>query len=169
MSIRSEPIALALRDEQATLDLGSAIGRSLDPKPVLVTLEGPLGAGKTTLVRGVLRGLGYEERVVSPTYTLMEAYPVGGREIVHLDLYRITDPEELEFLGLRERLDQSVVLLEWPERGARWLPTADLAVGLQTDGTGRRATLVAHSGRGRALLSKLARDPALPRHTMLTS
>ena len=161
MSIPTEPLKLRLADEEATLALGSVIGKALKNEPLLITLEGSLGAGKTTLVRGVLRGKGYGQRVVSPTYTLMESYPVDGGTLVHLDLYRISEPEELEFLGLRERLDQAQVLVEWPQRGAGWLPRADLAVTLSIEGKGRRATLVANSSRGRRVLERLAGSPAL--------
>lgn len=169
MSTRTESLALALDDEQATLELGAAIGRAVGGTPLFITLDGPLGAGKTTLVRGVLRGQGYEQRVVSPTYTLMEVYPVGGRETVHLDLYRIADPEELEFLGLRERLNHALVLLEWPKRGAGWLPAADCEISLDTAGSGRRVQLVARSEAAVALLTRLACDPALTRRVNLNS
>ncbi len=141
--------------------LGGAIGGALTTEPLLITLDGPLGAGKTTLVRGVLRGQGYGERVVSPTYTLMEAYNVSGRTLVHLDLYRIADPEELEFLGLRERLDEAQIMVEWPQKGAGWLPQADLAITLATEGSGRRAKLIPGSDRGAHLVSRLAGNPAL--------
>lgn len=149
-----------LADEGETLVLGAALGRALAGDSLLITLDGPLGAGKTTLVRGVLRGQGYSDRVVSPTYTLMEVYPINGRELVHLDLYRIADPDELEFLGLRERLGESVVLLEWPERGRGWLPDPDLEVKLSLAGEGREAQLLARTAAAAGLLARLAADPA---------
>lgn len=161
MLIRPEPLDLLLDDEEATLALGGALGAALSPEALLITLDGPLGAGKTTLVRGLLRGQGYSERVVSPTYTLMEIYSVDGHTFVHLDLYRIADPEELEFLGLRERLEQDQVLVEWPQKGAGWLPPADLAITLSTEGNGRRALLAPGSACGELIVARLARDPAL--------
>lgn len=97
-----------------------------------VYLEGDLGAGKTTLVRGMLRGLGYSEAVTSPTFTLVETYRLRGMDVHHIDLYRIEHPEELEAIGLRDLLTpQSVCLIEWPERGAGLLPPADVRITLE--------------------------------------
>ncbi len=97
-----------------------------------VYLEGDLGAGKTTLVRGMLRGLGYSEAVTSPTFTLVETYRLRGMDVHHIDLYRIEHPEELEAIGLRDLLTpQSVCLIEWPERGAGLLPPADIRITLE--------------------------------------
>ncbi len=155
MSIEAVDVTVELADESATLALGRRLAGALQAPSILIELNGELGAGKTTLVRGLLRGLGYAENVVSPTYTLMEVYCAGGLEIVHLDLYRINDPEELEFLGLRDRFASSVVLVEWPQRGAAWLPPADLQVHLRLQGVGRTAVLRALSQNGRALIARL--------------
>ena len=98
--------------------------RDCSPASLIVYLKGDLGAGKTTLVRGFLRGLGYKGTVKSPTYTLIEPYRIAGKSICHLDLYRLADAEELEYLGVRDLLqEETVLLIEWPERGEGVLPS----------------------------------------------
>lgn len=111
--------------------IGAAIGRVLKPRacvrPVLVALQGPLGAGKTTLARGLLRGLGHQGRVPSPTYTLVEPYLIDALRVHHLDLYRLADEAELMFLGISDWIDEpGLALVEWPERAPRLLSRADL-------------------------------------------
>lgn len=146
---------IELADEAATLALGRALAGVLEPG-LLVFLRGPLGAGKTTLVRGLLRALGHEGPVRSPTYALVESYAVGALELHHFDLYRLADPEELEFMGLRDFLDgRAVCLIEWPERGAGILPCADLEVELGVHGAGRRARLLAQSAQGEVALYRI--------------
>ncbi len=148
-------LELHLADEGATLGLGEAIAQGA-AAPVLIFLEGDLGAGKTTLSRGLLRGLGHTGSVKSPTYTIVEPYLIPGCPVYHFDLYRLGDPEELEYLGLRDYLEeQAVVLIEWPERGAAWLPEPDLLVQLRPDEEGRVATLMARSERGLSVLAHL--------------
>lgn len=148
-----------LPDEAATLALGALLAATA-PETALVALQGELGAGKTTLVRGLLQGLGHTGAVTSPTYTLMEPYEAGGRRLVHFDLYRLGDPEELEMLGAREELDGgALALVEWPERGEGVLPAADLHLALDHRGAGRRARLVAGSEAGRQWLARLDRGP----------
>ena len=94
--------------------------------PLVIWLEGDLGAGKTAFTRALIHSLGYKGRVKSPTYGLLEQYQLTGLQAIHLDLYRISDPGELEFLGLEDLMDeQSIVLIEWPDRGGSWLPDAD--------------------------------------------
>jgi len=131
----------ALADEAATLALGAELGHRLAAGGC-VYLEGDLGAGKTTLVRGMLRGLGHNGAVKSPTYTIVEPYEIRGVHIYHFDLYRLSDPEELELIGVREYFDAgSLCLLEWPERGAGVVPAPDLTITLAVNGHGRKATL----------------------------
>jgi len=149
---------LRLDDADATTRAGAALARALGSKtrrvPVAIMLEGDLGAGKTTLARGLLRALGVDGPVRSPTYTLVEPYDTRIGRALHLDLYRIADPGELDFLGLDDS-DVSLWLVEWPERGAGALPTADLWLRLRRDGDGRELRIEAGSPQGDALLSEL--------------
>lgn len=130
-----------LADEDATLALGADLARRLKPG-ACVYLRGDLGAGKTTLVRGLLQALGHRGAVKSPTYTLVEPYETGGVPIYHFDLYRLGDPEELEMIGIRDYFDgRALCLLEWPERGRGMIPAPDLTVTLAVEGRGRHANL----------------------------
>jgi tRNA threonylcarbamoyladenosine biosynthesis protein TsaE len=150
-------LTLEAVDEQAQERIGGALAECLPAGACVVYLEGNLGAGKTTLVRGLLRALGHGGAVKSPTYTLMEPYSVGGRDIHHLDLYRVADAGELEYLGIRDLLGRAAVLLvEWPERGRGELPAADLVVHIDYQGRGRRLTLSGATDTGRAMLADLA-------------
>ncbi|MDP5293755.1 tRNA (adenosine(37)-N6)-threonylcarbamoyltransferase complex ATPase subunit type 1 TsaE [Oceanimonas sp. CHS3-5] len=145
-------LTLTLADEAATLALGGALARSGNDACVIF-LHGELGAGKTTFSRGVIQGLGHQGKVKSPTYTLVEPYQFGDRAIYHFDLYRLADPEELEYMGIRDYFtDHSLCLVEWPERGAGMLPSPDLDITLSYDGEARRALLEAHTDTGRKLL-----------------
>ena len=149
-------VVIELPDAAATEALGARLAESMTPG--IVYLQGDLGAGKTTLTRGLLRGLGHMGRVRSPTYTLVEPYRFASCMVYHLDLYRLADPEELEWLGLRDMLAESALLLvEWPERGAGVLPAADLVISLEYSGTGRRAILDAASLAGERLLGQAAK------------
>ncbi len=145
----------SLADADATERFGGQLARTLPPKAV-VHLHGDLGAGKSTLARAMLRALGVTGTIRSPTYTLVEQYPlpVGGMAL-HLDLYRIGDAGELEFLGL-DPAEARLWLVEWPERGVGALPAADLEVRLAVEGEGRGCLLRAHSDTGRAWLAALA-------------
>ena len=149
---------IALDGEAAQEAFGGRLAGVCEP-PLLIFLGGELGAGKTTLVRGFLRALGHRGTVKSPTYTLIEPYEVDGRQIYHLDLYRLSDPGELEYLGLREMLaERAVLLIEWPERGAGWLPEADLVIDISLREHGRHLVLKAGSPRGEAILQTLSAD-----------
>jgi tRNA threonylcarbamoyladenosine biosynthesis protein TsaE len=151
----------ALPDEAATAALAVRLAAMLDDG-LVIYLHGPLGAGKTSFARALLTALGVGERVKSPTYSLVEGYAARDRPAWHLDLYRIADPGELEWLGLDSLADPSaLVLVEWPERGAGALPAADLELQLSYAGDGRHALLRARSSRGWRLLQRMAsmRDP----------
>lgn len=133
--------------------LGQGLGHALQGG-VMVYLQGELGAGKTTLVRGVLKGLGYTGPVRSPTYTLVEGYDFALRMFYHLDLYRIRGFAELEYLGIRDLDDPDLwVFVEWPERGAGSLPAADLVLRLEMRDPGRTLHIEAGSERGSALMA----------------
>jgi tRNA threonylcarbamoyladenosine biosynthesis protein TsaE len=121
-----------------------------------------LGAGKTTCVRGLLRALGVAGAVRSPTYTLLEIYPLAERTCVHVDLYRVQRPGEVDELGLRDLLDpEHLLLIEWPEKGGVAVPRADLVLTLEYDDAGRRATLLAAGEIGRDWLHELGQDSRL--------
>ncbi|MCV2403105.1 tRNA (adenosine(37)-N6)-threonylcarbamoyltransferase complex ATPase subunit type 1 TsaE [Marinomonas sp. C2222] len=141
--------------EDAMEKLGAAFSSSLKEGAV-VYLEGDLGMGKTTLVRGVLRGLGHEGAVKSPTYTLVEPYDVSGFEAYHFDLYRLSDPEELEYMGVRDYFSEtSLCFIEWAEMGRGVLPEADLIVSLSFIKDGRHVVFSAKTEKGKAALSSL--------------
>lgn len=145
---------LHLADADATATLAAALAATA-PSPAVVHLQGDLGAGKSTLARAWLRALGVQGAIRSPTYTLVERYPLaGGAEALHLDLYRIGDGAELEFLGLDDA-DAALWLVEWPERGGDALPSPDLRIALVIEGAGRRARLIASSAAGEAWLARL--------------
>lgn len=142
-------VRLFLKDEAATVKAGTQLAVALNTGAVIY-LEGDLGAGKTTFTRGVLRACGYQGSVKSPTYTLCEPYELSDdRQLCHFDLYRLSNPEELEFLGIRDYIASNAILfIEWPSRGEGWLPPADLSVSLSESGEGRELTMVALTARG---------------------
>lgn len=145
---------LTLPDEIATLALGAGIARGLRPGTT-VYLQGDLGAGKTTLVRGMLRALGHAGRVKSPTYTLAEIYNLPAFELYHFDLYRMNDPREWMDAGFREVANGSTVsLVEWPEKAAGLLPPPDLRMLLQVRDNGREITIVAETALGKECLNQ---------------
>ena len=146
-----------LPDEAATLALGAALAPCIEPG-LTIYLRGDLGAGKTTLARGVLRGLGYAGRVKSPTYALVEVYAVSRLDLHHFDFYRFHDPREWTDAGFRETFNgRSVSLIEWPEKAGALLPPADVEIGLESSGSGRNASLRSSSPQGDRCLQCLER------------
>ena len=124
--------------------------------PVVLYLTGDLGSGKTTLTQGFIRGCGITDAVRSPTYALMEPYEASGFTLLHLDLYRLRDPGELEALGLRDwAVRRTIWLIEWPEKGGNRLPSPDLHVSLMVTHGAHRITVTAASGFGRAWLRRI--------------
>ncbi len=145
-----------LDNEAATLDLGKHIAALCPHQLFTIHLEGELGAGKTTLTRGLLRALGHTGNVKSPTYTLVERYDLASRTVFHFDLYRVADPEELDYLGLDDYLsNQSLCIIEWAKQGQGHLPTPDLVINLSYQDSGRQAQLSPQSEAGLTLLEKL--------------
>ena len=146
---------LFLEDESATLAVGQALARSVTGQE-LITLSGDLGSGKTTLARSLIQSLGHSGPVKSPTFTLVETYRIGHLSLAHFDLYRLGDPEELEYLGIRDYLDGSTLcLIEWPEQGQPLLPEADLALTLEHKGRSRQFSWQANSSLGDTLAREL--------------
>jgi len=133
-----------LADEAATTKLGAKLA-TITPNNFVIYLYGELGAGKTTLVRGFLQKLGHVGRVKSPTYTIMETYQVSNKIIHHLDLYRLNDPEELNFIGIRDFAQNDIWLIEWPENGKGFLPEPNLCCSLKPKNSGRMATFKAEN------------------------
>jgi len=162
---------LMLADAAATEAAGAALARAVagHDAALCIHLEGELGAGKTTLARGFMRGWGHTGRVPSPTYTLVEPYefaatgsgPAPTRRIWHLDLYRLSDPEELEYLGIAEMTEPGAVLLvEWPDRGYGMLPASDLHIKLQVVSQGRELAFSASGRAGEAVATAFAANLA---------
>ena len=142
----TEPRQRIVESEQQMIELGQTLAADiLQRSAVCVYLRGDLGAGKTTLCRGILRGLGYQGKVRSPTYTLMESYELTDTYAFHFDLYRMYHAEELEFIGGRDYFVQgNICLVEWPERGAGWLPSPDLEICIRVLSTTRQVSLEWH-------------------------
>ncbi len=147
---------ISLVDESATLDFGKRIAQLCPDNQFTLHLKGDLGAGKTTFSRGFIQALGHTGNVKSPTYTLVENYQLNNRPVFHFDLYRLADPEELDYLGLDDYLTSNAVcLIEWPEQADKYLPEPDLKLEFNYQNTGRTINLTAFSNDGQNLIKKL--------------
>jgi tRNA threonylcarbamoyladenosine biosynthesis protein TsaE len=152
--------ALTVYGEDAMVSLGRLLGALLRP-PFHIALEGDLGAGKTTLARGILQGAGHSGTVKSPTYTLVETYALPVATAHHFDLYRLRDPEELEWMGIRDYLgNDALVLVEWSKNGLGILPQPDIQLNVGKSGCCREVLFHHFNDRGRALLDALAKRVA---------
>lgn len=148
-------VTTVLEDEAATVLLGSEVGTLVCPGSILF-LQGELGAGKTTFVRGFLQGLGFQGKVKSPTFTIVEEYDLENALVYHFDLYRLIDPEELEFIGIYEYFtEEAIVLVEWPEKGIGVLPKPDAILEFTVLDQGRSVTIQSMGERGATLLSTI--------------
>ncbi len=148
---------LTLPDEIATIALGSTLAKVVD-RSSIIYLYGEVGTGKTTLCRSFLKSLGHHGKVKSPTYTLVEPYALYPLTVYHFDLYRLIDPIELEFIGIRDYFSQDAIyLIEWPQRGSGTLPEADLSLRLSYYNVGRVAQIQATSDYGNQVLELMSR------------
>ena len=151
-----KPLELRAETAEAMEALGTRLAGCLHPG-LVIFFHGELGAGKTTFIRGILRGFGYTGAVKSPTYTLVEPYALTKFPVYHFDLYRLNDPEELEFIGVRDYLEgQGVCLIEWAERGATVLPGPDVEITIERAGEARVVRWSARSDKGFRLLRGFA-------------
>lgn len=152
-------LEMHLADEAATSALGARLARVIVPGLSLY-LHGDLGSGKTTLARGLLRGLGHTGRVKSPSYALVEVYTISRLNLYHFDFYRFRDPKEWRDAGFSEYFNESsVCLVEWPEKAAGLLPPADLDIALEFAGDGRDLNIRAGTESGKACLDRLTQLP----------
>ncbi|ABI37674.1 MULTISPECIES: tRNA (adenosine(37)-N6)-threonylcarbamoyltransferase complex ATPase subunit type 1 TsaE [Shewanella] len=148
-------LTFQLNNEDETIAVGQKLARHIQA-PLTLYLTGDLGAGKTTLSRGLIQGLGHKGAVKSPTYTLVEPYELDGVEVYHFDLYRLNDPEELEFMGIRDYFtDSSLCIVEWPDKGHGLLPDADIHLHLNYVNQGREIQIRALTESGKKLLAAI--------------
>lgn len=141
--------------EAGMLSFGARFGKQIT-EGAIIYISGELGAGKTTLSRGILRGRGHQGKVKSPTYTLVEPYPLPSGPVYHFDLYRLADPSELEDMGYRDYLDgKAICLVEWPEKGAGWLPEPDIHIRITACKQGRELECRGKTKLGANIISDL--------------
>ncbi|MFA6409910.1 MAG: tRNA (adenosine(37)-N6)-threonylcarbamoyltransferase complex ATPase subunit type 1 TsaE [Gammaproteobacteria bacterium] len=153
---------LIIKSAPAMRSLGAKLAHAWqangDCVPLVIYLQGNLGSGKTTLTRGFLHALGYKEKIKSPTFTIVESYDLNGKNVYHFDLYRLKDPSELEYIGIRDYLHNGVLLIEWPECAPDNIPAADLICSIKYDlkkPRERNITLCAKSSSGTKILNTL--------------
>ena len=147
--------SLYLENDASTLEFAARVARACNP-PLIIHLRGDLGTGKTTFARGFIRTLGYTGQVKSPTFSLQESYVLEHARLFHFDLYRIHDPRELEFIGIRDVADgaDTICLIEWPERGEGAIPKADIEFAFEHADPGRRVDSNARSSQGHSVATK---------------
>ena len=154
--MRGGHYTITVPDAVAMVSLGARLAAACEPG-LVIFLQGDLGMGKTTFCRGFIHSLGHVGAVKSPTYTLVEPYQLGNLQVFHFDLYRLGDPEELEFMGIRDYFgDLSVCLVEWPERGLGALPTGDIVINIGREGQGRCLAVEAATEQGRRVLATMS-------------
>jgi tRNA threonylcarbamoyladenosine biosynthesis protein TsaE len=148
-------IKVLLTSEEEMLAFAAKVAQAINPG-IIIFLDGPLGAGKTTFARGFLRGLGYQGKVKSPTYTLVEPYHLAEKIIFHFDLYRLIHASELEQIGIRDYfMHDSICLIEWPEKGSPLLPNADLVFHIVFHKEQREIKIEARSEKGSEILQRI--------------
>ncbi|MCQ8879265.1 tRNA (adenosine(37)-N6)-threonylcarbamoyltransferase complex ATPase subunit type 1 TsaE [Pseudoalteromonas shioyasakiensis] len=151
-------VGFQLADEAATVAMGNKLA-SLTEQGAVIYLHGDLGAGKTTLTRGIVQGFGHQGKVKSPTYTLVEPYELAKANVYHFDLYRLGDPEELEYMGIRDYFsNDAICVVEWPEKGGEFIPVPDLDITMRYVGEAREIEINSVSQRGEAVIEQLTRD-----------
>jgi len=158
--VSGRELALKIPNEGKMMALGGEFARAMVPG-MIIYLNGDLGMGKTTFARGFIRALGHSGAVKSPTFTLVEPYEFPEVTVYHFDLYRLGDPEELEYIGMRDYFEcGSVCLIEWSERGRGFLPPADLVINIERKGQGRMVKLLALSTLGKGLIESVSESPS---------
>lgn len=147
---------MQLKDEFSTQAIGKKVAEICEP-PLIIYLSGELGAGKTTFAKGFIRALGYSERVKSPTFSLVETYLFKDLAVYHFDLYRIVDPVELEFIGIRDLSAEkdAICLIEWPKQGGKSTPPPDLILNFEHSGDYRILKMTPESAKGQLIMGKL--------------
>ena len=149
-------IAIRIENEAAIIRLGAKLAEGLAGQGA-VFIRGDLGAGKTTLCRGLIQSMGHDGAVKSPTFTLVEPYELDGIEISHFDLYRLSDPGELDYIGIDEYFGEGrLCLVEWPEKADGFLPQQDLTIAIDVSGETRNISIQAHTAHGEAVCDALA-------------
>ena len=151
-------LSVALEGESKMVNFGAQLAAAIGKidSPLLILLNGDLGAGKTTISRGILQGLGHQGAVKSPTYTLVEPYQLAIGKIYHFDLYRLIDPEELEHIGFSDYLSEAkLCIIEWPENGGSYIPMPDITVAISQYELGRQVTLSSNTESGQHCIEQI--------------